>query len=592
MVTQRPHNQNIRDFHRFCDNLHPAKLNAKAFGVEHPLNQSESDQIKSLEAAARFPDMNPGPVLQVNQDGKILLANRAARSAFGDSIATQSWLEICKGLDQRAWEGIVKTGQPESREAHINGLDFVFNYRVDQLTGVVFVFGSDITELKEAQRTPHEVARFPDMNPGPVLRLDPSASVLMSNKAALGMFGSELNGRRWLDICPGLTDAAWNKLLKSEELLTVEGRINDRDYLFTHRCDHVSQLVFVYGTDVTEQRALEEELRQAEKMAALGKMSAGLAHELNNPAAAAGRAADQIKESVDALQAATVDLARSGARPEDWDNIAKWESGLISGERQSGHQLSALELGDREEELMSWLEQIDFPVPWEAASVLATAGITVTDLRALENSVPPDLLNPVLVRTCRAMTVNDLADVLSRSARSISNLVGAVKSYSYMDRAPVQNADIHQGLEDTITILWHKLKNGITLIREYDRTIPMLQINGSELNQVWTNLIDNAVDAMEQKGTLTIRTSQTKDNVIVEIGDSGPGIDPSVQGKILQPFFTTKEVGKGTGLGLDIARRIVTDRSRGKLSFTSRPGETIFKIELPRVQATPKPAAQ
>ncbi|TFH06262.1 MAG: histidine kinase [Spirochaetales bacterium] len=342
----------------------------------------------------------------------------------------------------------------------------------------------------------------------------------------------------------------------------------------------MSHLVFVYGADTTEQRRLEDELRQTEKMAALGKLSAGLAHELNNPSAAAGRAASQILEAVNLLQQATAAMAKIGLSADEWDGVEIWEKSVRDRHRAS-LPLSPMDMSDREELLLDLLESLQFPAPWEAAPVLSGAGFTTDDVADLKTIVREPAVNAVLVRTCRTLTVDDLADVLARSAESISTLIGAVKSYSYMDRAPVQNADIHRGLEDTITILHHKLKNGIVVVREYDRSIPLIQINGSELNQVWTNLIDNAADSMNQKGTLTIRTSQTPDSVAVEIEDDGPGIPEEVKNRLFEPFFTTKDVGQGTGLGLDIAKRIVTGRSGGQISFTSHPGRTVFVVQLP-----------
>jgi signal transduction histidine kinase len=172
------------------------------------------------------------------------------------------------------------------------------------------------------------------------------------------------------------------------------------------------------------------------------------------------------------------------------------------------------------------------------------------------------------------------------STRSISDLVNVVKSYSQMDRAPVQYIDIHDGLEDTIKILGHKLKGGIEVVRQYDRDIPRIWIEGSELNQVWTNLIDNAIDAMNGQGTLTISTFREGEHATIEIADSGPGIPEEIQSRIFDPFFTTKDVGHGTGLGLDVVWRIVTVRSDGQINFRSRPGETVFQVRIPLASAS------
>jgi len=181
----------------------------------------------------------------------------------------------------------------------------------------------------------------------------------------------------------------------------------------------------------------------------------------------------------------------------------------------------------------------------------------------------------------KTSSINDLIDIINKSAKSISGLVGVVKSYSFMDRAELQYVDIHQGIEDTIKLLGHKLKEGVTISRDYDSNIPPIEVHGSELNQVWTNLIDNAIDAMNGKGTIIIRTSHHQELVRVEIEDNGPGIPETIRTKIFDPFFTTKEVGKGTGLGLDIVQRIINNRCNGKIDLESKPGKTIFRIQLP-----------
>lgn len=556
------------------------------FGAD--ITELKSSQ-RMLQEIARFPDMNPGPVLRLSQNGQVLMANRAATQIFGEKVVGSAWGALCPELTEDTWVSILDSNEPVPVESTTNECDFVFAHQNDPESELVFVFGSDITELNEAQQTLREVARFPDMNPGPVLRLDKDAAVLISNKAAKGVFGSGLDGSCWIDMCPSMSWPRWDELVSNDELLMVDAKVEKDDYLFTHRFDLVSSLVFVYGTNVTEQRRLEEELRQTEKMAALGKLSAGLAHELNNPAAAASRAADQIHQAMEQLQAATTALSQIGLEQANWVSIKDWEA-EIQGREMPSSSFSALEQSDREDEIMTWLESISFPEPWEVASVFAGAGVALADLQNLAGAIPQDALNAVLIKECRLLTGLDLADVLASSAQSISTLVGAVKSYSYMDRAPIQNADIHKGLEDTITILNHKLKKGIQIVRDYDSTIPSMEINGSELNQVWTNLIDNAADAMEQSGTLTIKTRKTSDRVVVEIGDDGPGIDDDVMTRIFEPFYTTKDVGSGTGLGLDVARRIIDERSDGKIGVRSKPGETVFRVELPLAPATPNRA--
>jgi signal transduction histidine kinase len=242
---------------------------------------------------------------------------------------------------------------------------------------------------------------------------------------------------------------------------------------------------------------------------------------------------------------------------------------------------NAVELSDREDELIDWLEDHGVERAWEHASTLAMGGIRTEDLEDLEKVVDRSAVDEVVRWLCEALAVSGLADTITSSARAISDLVNVVKSYSHMDRAPVQDIDIHDGLEDTLKILGHKLRQGIEVSRDYDRNIPPICTFGTELNQVWTNLMDNAIGAMGGTGRLAIRTHREGDFAVVEITDSGPGIPPEIQGKIFDPFFTTKDVGEGTGLGLDVVRRIVTQRCGGKIDVDSQPGRSTFSVWVP-----------
>lgn len=332
--------------------------------------------------------------------------------------------------------------------------------------------------------------------------------------------------------------------------------------------------------DITERKRIEEDLRQAEKMAALGKMSAGLTHELNNPAAAAGRAASQLVAGIDALQAATIAVTVAGVGPEAWASLSARHN-EYQARSAASVPLTALDLSDREDALIDWLEDHDVERAWERAPTLAAAGIGTDDLEDLRTIVHASALDEVVTWLCEALALRGLADTITSSAGAISDLVGVVKSYSHMDRAPVQDVDIHDGIEDTLKILGHKLREGVEVRREYDRTIPLISTFGSELNQVWTNLMDNAIVAMGGKGTLTIRTRHEDGQAVVEITDDGPGIPAEIQRKIFDPFFTTKDVGEGTGLGLDVVRRIVSNRCGGKVDVESRPGRTTFTVRVP-----------
>jgi signal transduction histidine kinase len=238
--------------------------------------------------------------------------------------------------------------------------------------------------------------------------------------------------------------------------------------------------------------------------------------------------------------------------------------------------------------LGDWLERQGVASAWELAATIADAGASVAHLQKLPGKLPTEAIGDVLCRICAALQVSSMVDQIENSTRRISALVKAVKEYSYMDQGSQQEVDIHEGLDNTLLILHHRLKQGVNVIREYDRTLPRICAHGSELNQVWTNLIDNAADAMDGKGELRIRTSRAGDSALVEIIDNGHGISPEVKAHLFEPFFTTKEVGEGTGLGLDTVNRIVRQH-HGQVRVDSRPGETNFQVSLPIPIA---PAAQ
>lgn len=317
-------------------------------------------------------------------------------------------------------------------------------------------------------------------------------------------------------------------------------------------------------------------VKQQEKMAALGKLSAGLAHELNNPAAAASRAAKSLSEALPTLQALTMQLCGLGLETHQFD-------ALLTFERQTGVRsaplLTPMERSDREDALGDWLDTLDVANGWELAPAFVNTGIDSDELAALTSTLPSNALPEILQWLYQALCVADLLDEVNQSSARISDLVGAVKSYTYMDQAGVQEVDIHTGLDITLKVLHHKLKN-VNLLREYDPHLPHIMARGSELNQVWTNLIDNAVDAMKGKGTIRVITRNEQHFVMIEIADDGPGIAPDTLPHIFEPFFTTKDVGVGTGLGLDISYRIVKQHN-GTIEVHSQPGTTRFIVRLP-----------
>ena len=324
--------------------------------------------------------------------------------------------------------------------------------------------------------------------------------------------------------------------------------------------------------------------QQYARLASLGTLAAGLAHELNNPAAAAKRAVEGLFGSFEASQSLVFRLLEGGVISPKC--LAEIGCEARERARAASPLLSALERSDREEEIAAWLEARRMTGAWDMAATLSGAGLDVAWLESLAARAPDTVLSDLLPWVAANLTTSDLLSEVAGSTRRISALVTAVKDYSYVDQAPLQEIDIHQGLESTLTMLAHKIREGrITVSRDYTADLPRICAYGSELNQVWTNLIDNAIDAVNGSGRITLRTaSESPERVLVEIEDNGPGIPPDAQARIFEPFFTTKGVGRGTGLGLDISRRIIEERHGGDIRFTSAPGAGVcFQVRLPLV---------
>jgi signal transduction histidine kinase len=333
---------------------------------------------------------------------------------------------------------------------------------------------------------------------------------------------------------------------------------------------------------------------QRERLTALGRLTAGLTHELNNPAAAAVRATSTLRERVAAMRGKLGHLASGKVDPETLAQLSKLQEEAIE-KSAKAPRLTPMQANDREDEITNWFDGHGVSAGWQLAPVLVAAGLDVDWLDSMKATIPAGHLESGLKWITYALESEQLMTEIEDATDRISGLVAAAKQYSQMDRADYQTIDVHKGLESTMVMLGGKFKEkGITVVRDYDRALPEIPAYPAELNQVWTNLIDNAIQAMvgsgehgaHGTGTLTLRTALDADFVLVEIGDTGPGVPPELQRQIFEPFFTTKPTGEGTGLGLDISWRLVVNRHGGDLRVESTPGDTRFQVRLPLVSPT------
>ncbi|MGA3089192.1 MAG: ATP-binding protein [Terriglobales bacterium] len=334
------------------------------------------------------------------------------------------------------------------------------------------------------------------------------------------------------------------------------------------------RLVGLMSDRVREATRIEQ---QRDRLAGLGKLSAGLAHELNNPASAANRAASQLRDVLKKIKDASHDLGRRDLTSTQKAEIEKLEASFTQLNDPPADALTVSDLEDRIDSLLRSHGQNDL---WQLSAGLARRNVKPEVLEPLFEILDADVARAALVRIASSVEVADLLNAIESSTSRISDLVRAIKEYTYMDQGPVQNVDLAKSLETTLIILNHKLKRGVTVQRDYRADPLLVNSFGSELNQVWTNLIDNAIDAMKGNGELRVRTYRDNDCAVVEIGDNGPGISPENKPHIFEPFFTTKGVGEGTGLGLDTVQRIVK-KHRGNVQVTSQPGDTRFQVWLP-----------
>jgi signal transduction histidine kinase len=331
-----------------------------------------------------------------------------------------------------------------------------------------------------------------------------------------------------------------------------------------------------------EQAYLQQEvmLRQNEKLATLGRLSAGMAHELNKPASAALRGSKQLMDTIQKLQKIHNQLGQMNLNEEQWGTVDSFNQQIDQRAKQPV-SLDPLARSDYESEMEKWLEKHEIEESWEMASTLTSLGFKIEDLAHLADKFNKNQFSVVISSSCHNYLTQKLVEGINEGTGQITDIVKSLKSYSHMDKASLQLVDIHVGLNDTLVMLRSQLKKDVTIQKDYDASLPRVQAFAGDLNQVWTNILDNAISAINGEGTIHINTFREDSWIVVQIKDNGPGIAQDIQGKIFDPFFTTKAPGEGTGLGLNISHNIIVEKHKGKMNLFSRPGETCFEVKIP-----------
>jgi signal transduction histidine kinase len=413
--------------------------------------------------------------------------------------------------------------------------------------------------------------------PGLLLLLEGSVQTLLVEHERAEPVG-RMHAPTWMGAIAVLTGEDMSVRLQAETACRV-AVIEPADFralIFSHQPVH--QRVMAQVTPVM--RRVADIGQHRERLTALGTMAAGLAHELNNPAAAARRAAAEMAEMVGVVSSSIARFVEAGIERAEAEQLVALQQQAVA-RAAAAPALDTLDAADAEDDLLARLESLSVAEPWRVAEPLAAAGIDEAWIERVAELAGP-ATDAALRWVAATLSACRLAAELQESTARMSALVGAVKGYAYMDRGELVEIDLHEGLETTLMVLGHKLKHAaIEVVRDYDRDLPRVTVRGSELNQVWTNLLDNAIDALADHGTITIATRRDGDCAVIAVSDDGPGMSPKVAERIFDPFFTTKDVGHGTGLGLATARRIIADRHAGSMTVESEPGRTTFQVRLP-----------
>jgi signal transduction histidine kinase len=421
------------------------------------------------------------------------------------------------------------------------------------------------------------IAQYGEPTDGLTLLLTGRLQLLVPNEDVEERVAAQI-APTWIGAIPTLTEGANTVTMRADTDIryAVVATHDFIDLVCTHR--PVFKRVMAQMQPVIGRTAQREQNR--ERLASLGTMAAGLAHELNNPASAARRTADELADALGVLSRAIGVFVEADIHGEDARRLVALQTSAL--ERCAARTaVSALDSADLEDELTDGLTDLGVPQPWTLSAPLAAAGIDPAYLQEVAQAAGK-LTVPVLHWITASLSARQLASELAQSTEQMSHLVKAIKAYAYMDRGEVVQVDVREGLETTLTILGHKLKHTtIEIKRDYDPSLGKVTVHGAELNQVWTNLLANAIDALGETGEITVATRADGDCAEVDIGDNGPGIPAEIRNRVFDPFFTTKDVGSGTGLGLDTARRIIVDRHHGSLTLNSEPGRTVFRVRMP-----------